>query len=66
MNQAVKDLNDSIAESIFSGDTTEIDESTAEIEKQLQQLKNARAGYQNQIQAIDTKASDYRQATLDR
>lgn len=66
LNQAVKDLNQSISESIFSGDTTELDESTSEIESQLQKLKNARAGYQNQITAINQKGADERQAQLDR
>ena len=66
LNQAVKDLNQSISESIFSGDTTELDESTSEIEGQLQKLRNARAGYQNQITAINQKGVDERQGTLDR
>jgi len=66
LNQAVLDLNQSISESIFSGDTTELDEGTAEIEKTLLGLKNKRAQYQNQVSAIDTKASEDRQAQLDR
>ena len=66
LNQAVKDLNQSISESIFSGDTTELDEGTAEIEKTLLTLKNKRAQYNNQIDDIDEKARTERQAQLDR
>ena len=66
LNQAVKDLNKSVSESIFSGDTTELDEGTAEIEKTLLTLKNKRAQYNNQIDAIDEKARTERQAQLDK
>ena len=66
LNQAVKDLNKSVSESIFSGDTTELDEGTAEIEKTLVQLKNKRAQYQNNITSIDEKAIADRQAQLDK
>lgn len=66
LNQAVKDLNKSVSESIFSGDTTELDEGTAEIEKTLVGLKNKRAQYQNNITAIDKKGADERQAQLDK
>lgn len=66
LNQAVKDLNQSVSESIFSGDTTELDEGTAEIEKTLLGLKNKRAQYQNSITTIDEKAIADRQAQLDK
>ena len=66
LNQAVKDLNQSISESIFSGDTTELDEGTAEIEKTLLTLRNKRAQYNNQIDDIDEKARNERQAQLDK
>ena len=66
LNQAVLDLNDSISQSIFSGDTTELDEGTAEIEKTLLTLKNKRAQYNNQIDDIDEKARTERQAQLDK
>ncbi len=66
LNQAVKDLNQSVSESIFSGDTTELDEGTAEIEKTLLGLKNKRAQYQNSITTIDEKAISDRQAQLDK
>ena len=66
LNQAVKDLNQSVSESIFSGDTTELDEGTAEIEKTLVGLKNKRAQYQNNITSIDEKAIADREAQLDR
>ena len=66
LRQAVEDLNQSVSESIFSGDTTELDEGTAEIEKTLTQLKNKRAQYQNNITAIDTKGAEERQAQIDK
>ena len=59
------DANEALAGTIFSGDTTELDEGVKETEKQLLALKNSRAGYQNSITAIDTKAGEDRQKTID-
>ena len=57
-----------LSRSIFNAEdiAKEADEGIAETEKALNNLKNQRAGYQNQITAIDTKASEDRQATANR
>jgi hypothetical protein len=61
------DASDYVAKLIF--DPTEVkqegEKTVAEAEKTLMNLKNQRAGFQNQINAIDKKASDDRIKTAD-
>ena len=59
---AIAGLNQSVSESIFGGDDAELEEGIQNTKKQLDTLKNQRAGYQLQVQAIDKKASDERTA----
>jgi len=58
----IRDLNESVSESIFGGEDEELNEGIENTKKQLNTLKNQRAGYQLAVKAIDKKASDDRQA----
>ena len=63
---SIRDLNASVSESIFGGEDEELNEGIENTKKQLNTLKNQRAGYQLAVQAIDKKASDDRQAQRDK
>jgi len=58
--EGLLEANEALAGTIFSGDTTELDEGIEDTKKQLLTLKNARAGYQNQITAEDEKGAEDR------
>jgi len=63
--EGLLEANEALAGTIFSGDTTELDEGIDETKKQLLSLKNARAGYQNQITAEDKKGAEDRKKVAD-
>lgn len=52
------DANKALAGTIFSGDTTEIDEGIKATEDKLLQLKNTQAGYRNQQKAENQKDAE--------
>ena len=58
----ITDINNALAGSVFGGNTDELDKGIEDTQKQLNTLKNQRAGFQLSINTIDENAQKERDA----